>query len=102
MSGLSEKSAHKRLLECLLCKKSFSIQSARDGEYFETGICRECYEEKEKDPTVCFGKTGEAGYSEEAIECQKFCVDRRVCKEFIQGQLDTGKSIRVPTARKNL
>lgn len=84
MPGLSDKSAKKELLDCLLCRKSFSIQDVRDEEYFETGICRKCYEAKEKDPTTCFAKMFDPMHP----ACKEFCPDKRICGEvfiFISG-----------------
>lgn len=80
----------------------------QEERYFaETGICRDCYEKRQKSKETCFGKVTEGrqlGYDEAAIECSTFCKDRKVCKEFvdsIQNRVGAGKVVSVSEDAEN-
>lgn len=78
----------KNVLWCLLCGTRFGMISLLDGTYLaDTGICKTCYRKMQEDQGTCFGKKSEGrvlGYDEEAIECNEFCPDKKVCRSFEQ------------------
>lgn len=84
------KSGKQKELECILCRKRYSLDDILKGAYrLETMVCSFCYASLQKQPydISCFGKPTVIlpnnqkllGYSPKAPECQRFCPDRKVC-----------------------
>jgi len=78
----------RQLLWCLLCGARFGIEDVQDGRYLaETGICKGCYDGMQRSGKTCFGKETKGsrlGYDEKAIECQEFCKDRKICRDYVK------------------
>jgi hypothetical protein len=74
-----------KILQCTLCEEKFEEKAIKDLKFFpSTMICSNCYDEAEKDKSVCFGKKKQ--YDKKSIVCSKICSDRRVCKLYIRMQ----------------
>jgi hypothetical protein len=81
-------------LECLLCQAKYSRVQILAGEYdSETLVCSKCYAIMQKMPheKSCFGKPSmrflsgkvQQGYDAAAVECNRICPDRTVCRKII-------------------
>ncbi len=84
----------KALLECVVCKKRFSVSEVASGVYcLETMVCYFCYAAMQAKPhsSCCFGKpttileNGKKilGYDARAEECKNLCPDRIPCRRII-------------------
>lgn len=72
-----------KLFQCIICETKFSEQDYKDLKFFpSTCICRKCYDEAEKDKTVCFAKKEQ--YDRHSLACRKVCPDRKICKLYIR------------------
>ena len=83
-----------KVLECINCRASFSLNDARKGRYSATSLtCLTCLRELHASgpELTCFGrrkvvkgKTVVEGYSEADTECRMHCRDRVACRQFIE------------------
>jgi hypothetical protein len=74
-----------KVFQCLLCEKKFTEQDFKSLKFFpSTNICSACYEDAEKDKTVCFAKKDQ--FDRHSLACSKVCIDRKICKLYIRLQ----------------
>ena len=86
-----------KFIECLRCFERYSLQDIADGRYWiGTFICTSCYAKMQAKPhdQSCFGKVTAVedgckllGYDPQAEECSKWCPDRRLCADVVNGAM---------------
>jgi len=93
--GMKANRNTKKSLECLLCRRRYSLNDIAKGNYqIETKICSPCYLIMQEAPREksCFGKPGVLlpdgtklyGYDPVVKECQELCPDRLVCRKLFR------------------
>ncbi len=83
MGGRRMGKVSKTRIPCVLCDRWYSLDQVGTEIFISTGVCRSCYREGLEAETAlwCIGK----GYSKQALECQKICVDRHICYLLSRG-----------------
>lgn len=91
-------------VECLLCYTKFGLSALESGLYqITTMICSNCYKRMQEQPVEqsCFGKPTivdqkgkllQRAYHPDAVECQKYCPDKNICKTVLLGEQDESTS----------
>ena len=85
-------------VQCVLCEREFTPEQIQEGLLdLGTMVCGYCYlaMQKKSYAASCFGKPtvyrmigGKpefiyVGYHPQAVECQRWCPDRKVCRKVV-------------------
>lgn len=72
-----------KVFQCVLCEERFTEDDFKKLLFFpSTCICRSCYNDANKDKSVCFGK--KEHYDNHSLVCRKICQDRKVCLLYVR------------------